>query len=110
MAIIALSALAQEHRLQVFRMLVKEGPSGLPAGEIAARIGAAPSALSFHLAHLERAGLLRAWRVKRNIYYAVEVEGMRQLLSFLTEDCCHGRPELCGGIATLAAACGAEKR
>ena len=102
-AITALSALAQEHRLRVFRMLVKEGPSGLSAGEIAARIGAAPSALSFHLSHLERAGLLHAWRVKRNVYYAVEVEGMRRLLAFLSEDCCRGQPELCGGIANQAA-------
>ena len=95
-AISALSALAQEHRLQVFRMLVKEGPPGLSAGEIAARIGVAPSAMSFHLAHLERAGLLRSWRVKRHIFYAVEVNGMRSLLAFLTEDCCGGQPELCG--------------
>jgi len=100
-AITALSALAQEHRLRVFRLLVRHGPSGLPAGEIAARIGAAPSALSFHLAHLERAGLLRSRRVQRHVYYAVEAEGMRQLLSFLTEDCCHGQPELCAGIGAL---------
>ncbi len=102
-AIEALSALAQEHRLRTFRMLVKEGPSGLPAGEIAARIEIAPSALSFHLSHLERAGLLRAWRVKRHVYYAVEVEGMRKLLAFLTEDCCRGRPELCGELTGWAA-------
>lgn len=102
-AIEALSALAQEHRLRTFRMLVKEGPSGLSAGEIAARIEIAPSALSFHLSHLERAGLLRAWRVKRHVYYAVEVEGMRKLLAFLTEDCCRGRPELCGELTSLAA-------
>lgn len=102
-AIEALSALAQEHRLRTFRMLVKEGPSGLRAGEIAARIEIAPSALSFHLSHLERAGLLRAWRVKRHVYYAVEVEGMRKLLAFLTEDCCRGRPELCGELTGWAA-------
>ena len=95
-AITALSALAQEHRLRVFRLLVREGSSGLPAGEIAARIGVAPSALSFHLSHLERAGLVHAWRVKQQIYYAVQVEGMRRLLAFLTEDCCQGQPELCG--------------
>ena len=102
-AIEALSALAQEHRLRTFRVLVKEGPAGLSAGEIAARIEIAPSALSFHLSHLERAGLLHAWRVKRHVYYAVEVEGMRKLLAFLTEDCCHGRPELCGELTGLAA-------
>lgn len=101
-AINALSALAQEHRLRIFRMLVKELPGGLAAGEIAARIGIAPSALSFHLSHLERAGLLRAARVKRNIIYSVEVDGMRRLLAFLSEDCCHGRPEICGGLPRMA--------
>lgn len=88
-------------------MLVKEGPSGLPAGEIAQRIGIAPSALSFHLSHLERTGLLRAWRVRRNVYYAVDVGGMRRLLAFLTEDCCRGQPDICGGLAGLVEACDA---
>lgn len=104
-AISALSALAQEHRLRVFRLLVREGPSGLAAGEIAERLAVAPSALSFHLAHLERAGLVTSWRVKRNIYYAIRVDGMRRLLAFLTEDCCEGRPEICGGPYGLAASC-----
>ena len=104
-ALAALSALAQEHRLSVFRLLVQQGPNGLPAGEIAERIGVTPSALSFHLAQLDRAGLLSSWRVKRNIYYAVDVEGMRRLLAFLTEDCCQGRPELCGGAVALTEAC-----
>jgi len=104
-ALAALSALAQEHRLAVFRLLVQQGPPGLPAGEIAGRVGLAPSALSFHLAQLDRAGLLRSWRVKRNIYYAVDVEGMRRLLAFLTEDCCQGRPELCGNAVVVAEAC-----
>ena len=97
-AVAALSALAQEHRLKIFRALVKEGPSGLAAGEIARRLGLAPSALSFHLAQLERAGLLRSWRVKRHIFYAVEIDGMRRLLGFLTEDCCQGQPEICAAL------------
>ena len=105
-AIAALSALAQEHRLRVFRLLVRQGPSGLAAGEIADRLAVAPSALSFHLAHLERAGLLTSWRVKRNIYYAIRVAGMRRLLAFLTEDCCQGRPEICDGPDGRAAVCG----
>ncbi len=95
-AIEALSALAQEHRLGVFRLLVRRGPSGFAAGEIAAQLGLRPSTLSHHLAHLERAGLLRSWRRERQIFYAANVEGMRRLLSFLTEDCCQGHPELCG--------------
>ena len=101
-AIYALAALAQEHRLRIFRMLVKEIPVGMAAGEIAERIGIAPSALSFHLSHLERSGLLQAKRNKRNIIYSVETEGMRRLLAFLSEDCCHGRPEICGGLPRLA--------
>ena len=97
-AVTALAALAQDHRLRIFRALVREGPTGLAAGEIAQRLELAPSALSFHLAQLERAGLLRSWRVRRHIFYAVEIEGMRHLLSFLTEDCCQGQPELCGDL------------
>jgi len=95
-AIEAFAALAQEHRLKVFRLLVRAGPSGLAAGDIAAQIGVPPSTLSHHLAHLERAGLLRSWRVERRIFYAIDFEGTRRLIAFLTEDCCQGRPELCG--------------
>jgi DNA-binding transcriptional ArsR family regulator len=104
-AIQALSALAQEHRLAVFRMLVKSGPSGLAAGAISERLGVMPSALSFHLSHLERAGMLHSWRDGRHVRYAVRVERVRQLLAFLTEDCCQGHPELCGGLTALAAVC-----
>jgi DNA-binding transcriptional ArsR family regulator len=95
-AIGALAALAQEHRLKVFRLLIQEGPSGLPAGQIARRIGLPPSTLSHHLANLERVGLLRSWRIERRIYYAVDIEGTRRLVAFLTEDCCRGHPEICG--------------
>jgi ArsR family transcriptional regulator, arsenate/arsenite/antimonite-responsive transcriptional repressor len=95
-AVESIAALAQEHRLAVFRLLIREGPNGLPAGEIAARIAVPPSTLSHHLAHLERAGLLRSWRVERRIYYAVSIEGTRRLVAFLTEDCCQGHPEICG--------------
>jgi DNA-binding transcriptional ArsR family regulator len=92
----ALSALAQEHRLAVFRLLMCEGPKGLPAGEIADRLAIPPSTLSHHLAHLERAGMLRSWRVERRIFYAVDIEGTRRLLTFLTDECCQGNPEICG--------------
>jgi DNA-binding transcriptional ArsR family regulator len=95
-AVDALSALAHQHRLTVFRLLVAEGPNGLPAGEIANRLKLQPSTLSHHLALLERAGLLRSWRVERRIFYAVDVEGTRRLVAFLTEDCCQGHPEICG--------------
>lgn len=95
-AIEALAALAHEHRLKVFRLLIREGPNGLPAGVIAERIAVPPSTLSHHLAHLERSGLLRSWRVERRIFYAVDIEGTRRLVAFLTEDCCQGHPEICG--------------
>ena len=95
-AIAAFAALGQEHRLAVFRMLMAEGPSGLTAGDIAQRLGLPASSLSAHLATLERASLLRSWRVQRNIFYAVDVEGTRELVAFLTQDCCRGHPEICG--------------
>ena len=92
----SLAALAHEHRLRIFRLLVKRGPSGIPAGEIAERLGLTPTNLSFHLKELDRAGLIRPTRDGRYIRYAVNVDGMRKLLTYLTEDCCDGRPELCG--------------
>jgi ArsR family transcriptional regulator, arsenate/arsenite/antimonite-responsive transcriptional repressor len=95
-AVVALAALAQEHRLAVFRLLVRWGPSGLVAGEIARRLGIPPSTLSHHLAQLERARLLRSWRIERHIFYALDIEGTRRLIAFLTEDCCEGRLEICG--------------
>jgi DNA-binding transcriptional ArsR family regulator len=105
-AVAAFAARAQEHRLRVFRLLVREGPNGLPAGEIAERIGVPPSTLSHHLAYLERAGLLRSRRIERRIFYAVDLEGTRRLLAFLTEDCCQGRPELCGNLTGTTTVCG----
>jgi DNA-binding transcriptional ArsR family regulator len=97
-AIEMLGALAQEHRLRIFRRLVKAGPSGLPSSEIAEVAGISPTSASFHLKELERAGLLIATRQGRFIRYAVHINAMRQLLTYLTEDCCQGQPELCGGI------------
>lgn len=102
-ALAALAALANETRLAVFRTLVAVGPSGLPAGEIAGRLGVPASTLSFHLKELDRAGLLRSWRRQRQIFYAAHYDGFRRLLTFLTRDCCGGRPEICGDLARLAA-------
>jgi ArsR family transcriptional regulator len=107
-AIKALAALAQDCRLQVFRLLVRHAPQGLPAGQIAAQVGVPASTMSTHLAQLERAGLLRSWREQRRILYAIETEGIRQLVLFLTEDCCGGRPELCGYPASADACQGQE--
>src|SRR5690606_11238976 len=109
-AVRSLSALAHEHRLGVFRLLVKAGAKGLAAGEIAAALELPPSSLSFHLAALEGAGLVVATRAGRFIHYRVEPEAIRALLGYLTEDCCEGRPELCGGVRACAPAAGAASR
>jgi DNA-binding transcriptional ArsR family regulator len=93
-----LGALAHEHRLRVFRLLVREGPDGLSAGHIAAHLSLAPSSLSFHLGHLERTGLIRSRRQQRRIIYAADLDAMARLLSFLTEDCCGGHPEICSSL------------
>jgi protein-tyrosine-phosphatase/DNA-binding transcriptional ArsR family regulator len=94
-------ALAQESRLGVLRLLIAEGPNGLAAGALADRLGKPASTTSFHLSALERAGLISARRQGRQIVYAVRILTLRELLVFLTETCCGGRPELCGDLATL---------
>ena len=102
----SLSALAHEHRLAIFRALVRVGPSGMTAGELARAVGIGATSLSFHVKELERAGLVQTLRVGRFVRISVHVEGMRALLAFLTEDCCGGRPELCGStIAQARAVC-----
>ena len=94
-AIAAFSALAHPHRLKVFQILIKESPDGIPAGEIASRLGIPSSSLSFHLGHLERAGLIKSKRDQRRIVYSVDIEGTRGVISFLVKDCCDGHPEFC---------------
>ena len=95
-AVTSLAALAHQQRLRIFRLLVREGPSGLAAYEIAEAIESSPTAASFHLKELDRAGLIHATRDGRFVRYAIHVDGMRKLLTYLTEDCCRGQPELCG--------------
>ena len=104
-AIASFASLANGTRLKVFRLLVRQGPDGLTAGQIAKRLKVAPPTLSTHLAQLERAGLVHSWRVERWIYYAIEIEGTRRLLRYLTEDCCQGHPELCGDLLTMSDVC-----
>src|ERR1051325_3954701 len=87
-AIAALSALAQETRLDVFRLLVTAGPAGLPAGAIAERPGVLPSPLTFHLNLLHRDGLISQRRRRRQLIYAAEYGAMTDLLAYLTENCC----------------------
>ena len=95
------AALSVDARLNLLRMLMAQGPSGLPAGDLAARLGLPASTTSFHLAALERAGLTQSTRQGRQIVHAARVAGLREVLMFLTETCCGGRPELCGEIARL---------
>jgi ArsR family transcriptional regulator, arsenate/arsenite/antimonite-responsive transcriptional repressor / arsenate reductase (thioredoxin) len=92
----ALSALAQEHRLSAFRLLVQAGPAGLSAGEIATELVIAPNSLSFHLDRLRQAKLVDVNRHGRSLIYSARFDTMQALLTYLTENCCGGRPELCG--------------
>jgi DNA-binding transcriptional ArsR family regulator len=89
-ALRSLAALAQETRLDAFRLLVQSGPEGLAAGELAARLDISPPALSFHLRGLAHAGLIRARQDGRFIYYSADFDAMQSLLGFLTENCCSG--------------------
>jgi ArsR family transcriptional regulator, arsenate/arsenite/antimonite-responsive transcriptional repressor len=104
-AVSALSALAHPHRLAVFRLLVRLAPEGVPAGDIAGHVGMSPTAASFHLKELDRAGLVHATRDGRHIRYAAHIEGVRALITFLTEDCCQGRADLCGGTIVDQTVC-----
>ncbi|MCR4264875.1 helix-turn-helix transcriptional regulator [Nitratireductor sp. ZSWI3] len=94
-ALAALAALGQENRLEIFRLLVKAGAEGIPAGEIAARLDALQNTTSTHLKILTHAGLVRAEREGRIIRYFADMTGFRDLLAYLMEDCCDGAPELC---------------
>lgn len=97
-AIEALSALAQPTRLDVFRMLVKQEPDGLPAGEIARRLDVPHNTMSTHLAILNRAGLISVERHSRSMIYRVELKSVHKLVLFLLKDCCNGQPDLCAPL------------
>ena len=100
--ITALGALAQEHRLAVFRLLVQAGDEGMPAGAIAEALGIPNSSLSFHLAQLNRAGLIKQERQSRSLIYTADYAAMNALLGYLTENCC------AGAACAPGAACGSE--
>lgn len=108
-AVVALTALAQDRRLSVFRTLVQAGPNGLSAGEVADAVGSLPSTMSHHLGTLEKAGLLRSHRAGRSVVYAADYEGMRRLLAFLMEDCCQGKAEFCGDGLSASLACSTKE-
>lgn len=94
-AIEALGALAHEHRLAVYRLLVQRGPQGLPAGAIGEGIGLVPSSLTFHLQALQRAGLILQRREGRQLIYSADFDAMNGLVGYLTENCCAGSDQAC---------------
>jgi DNA-binding transcriptional ArsR family regulator len=102
-AVAALAALAHEHRLAVYRLLVEAGPDGLPAGEIASRLKLPPSSLTFHLQALQRSGLISQERMSRQLIYAADFRTMNSLVDYLTENCCAGSTD-CATQCTPAAA------
>jgi DNA-binding transcriptional ArsR family regulator len=89
-AVAALAALAQDSRLDVFRLLVQAGPEGLPAGAVAEALGLAPNTLTFHFDRLRMAGLVTVRREGRSMIYAAQFDTMNALVDFLTENCCGG--------------------
>jgi DNA-binding transcriptional ArsR family regulator len=93
-ALNALSALAHETRLDLVRLLVAAGDQGLPAGQIAQDLGLAAPRLSFHLAALEQAGLIRSRRAARNVIYSLDAQGIGQTIGYVLNDCCSGHPEV----------------
>jgi ArsR family transcriptional regulator, arsenate/arsenite/antimonite-responsive transcriptional repressor len=104
-AVNALSALGHETRLALYRMLVERGPDGLSAGVIAERLDVPPSSLSFHLQHLNRAGLITQRRLHRQLIYAADFTEMNDLLGYLTENCCgRGAAQGCAPLRDPAAA------
>lgn len=104
-AVLALSALAHDGRLAAFRLLVKAGPAGMPAGEIAERLKMPPSSLSSNLMLLANAGLVTSERDGRSIIYRADFSAMQRLLSFLIEDCCNGAPEVCAPLVDVLSTC-----
>lgn len=100
-AIETFTALAQDSRLAIYKLLVREEPHGLSVGEISQRLNIVPSTLSGHLGVLKRAGLLKSTRHQREIHYATNLDAMGELVRFMLEDCCDGKVENCGEVASL---------
>ena len=106
----ALGALAHEHRLKIYRLLVERGPQGLPAGAIASGVGLLPSSLTFHLQALHRAGLILQRREGRQVFYSVDFEAMNALVGYLTENCCAVSGETCTSACKPSASPKTTKR
>lgn len=94
-AVDALGALAHEHRLTIYRLLVEQGPDGMPAGAIGEALGLVPSSLTFHLQSLHRCGLIVQRRESRSLIYSVDFKAMNELVGFLTENCCANSGSSC---------------
>lgn len=109
-AIESLSALAHEHRLAIYRLLVQRGPEGLPAGVIGDRVGLVPSSLTFHLQNLRRAGLITQRRESRQLFYSVDFSVMNGLVGYLTENCCGNSDSACSPSCTPVQAAKSAKR
>src|ERR1700675_2755059 len=104
-AILALAALAQPTRLEVFRLLVKHEPEGLAAGDIARALAVPQNTMSAHLSILSRAGLVSAQRFSRSIVYRADLERFQAVVLFMLKDCCDGRPEICAPLIESLTPC-----
>jgi DNA-binding transcriptional ArsR family regulator len=109
-AVKSLSALAQDNRLAVFRLLVKAGPEGLAAGEIARKLSTPANTMSAQLLLLSNAGLVRARREGRSIIYSADFAAMSRLLLFITEDCCGGNAAICAPLVAVVQTCCPPKK
>jgi DNA-binding transcriptional ArsR family regulator len=107
--ILALAALAQPTRLQAFRLLIKFEPEGLPAGEIASELAVPHNTMSAHLAVLSRARLVTSKRNSRSIVYSADLGVFREMMAFLLQDCCGGRPEVCAPLIESLKPCCSPK-
>jgi|SRR6516165_5636056 DNA-binding transcriptional ArsR family regulator len=108
-AVAALAALAQDNRLDVFRLVVQAGPEGMPAGAVAEALDLAPNTLTFHFDRLRTAGLVTARREGRSMIYAAQFETMNSLLGYLTDNCCRGAPETCAPLECRPSKASAKK-
>ena len=108
--ILALAALAQSTRLDVFRLLVKKEPEGLAAGEIAKALAVPQNTMSAHLSILARAGLVTSRRNSRSIVYRADLGRLQAVMSFMVNDCCDGRPEICAPLIESITPCCPPKR
>ena len=108
--IAALAALAHEYRLAIYRLLVEQGPAGLPAGAIGERVGLQPSSLTFHLQALRRAGLVTQQRASRQLIYSADYSVMNGLVGYLTDNCCAADPAACCPAPAVRAARPARRK